>query len=203
MLTAAGPTVDYMIVVAVPTQDPDILIAKHMAFARKLAFRLARTLPPAADVDALESDAMLGLVQAARTFDPGRGASFATYAYLRISGAMLDGLRERHYLRQGDAPLAVVSLSKPVCRDEDGRPATLGDVLPTREEPVGAEAETRETIAAMLRRAGPRDAKDLEDHYLHGIPQKDIAARRGLSPSRISQRFKAARLRLQRLNGHG
>jgi len=168
-----------------------------MTLARKLAFRLARTLPRFVDADALESDAMLGLVQAARTFDPDRGASFATYACVRIRGAMLDGLRERQHLRQTEVPLVFLSLDKPIGRDGDGRPATLGDVLPNGEEPVGAEAETRETIAAMLRRAGPRDAQDLEDHYLHGITQEDIAARRGLSPSRISQRLKAARLRLQ------
>ena len=85
-----------------------------MTLARKLALRLARTLPRLVDADALESDAMLALVQAARTFAPDRGASFATYACVRIRGAMLDALRERQHLRQTEIPLIFVSLDKPI-----------------------------------------------------------------------------------------
>lgn len=170
-----------------------------MTLARKLAFCLARTLPRFVDADALESDAMLGLVQAARTFDPDRGVSFATYANRRIRGAMLDGLRERQHLRQTEIPIVFVSLDNPIGSDDDGRPATLGDVLPNGKEPVGAAAESREEVAKLLRPLDPRDAQSMQDRYLYGATQQDIALRRGLSPSRISQRLKESRHRLAAL----
>ena len=43
--------------------------------------------------DDLTSAGMLALVQAAACFDPGKGAGFATYASVRIRGAIVDELR--------------------------------------------------------------------------------------------------------------
>ena len=47
----------------------------------------------AMDVDDMEQDAAIGVLDAARTFDRSRGTSFATLAYLRARGAVLDGQR--------------------------------------------------------------------------------------------------------------
>jgi RNA polymerase sigma factor FliA len=40
----------------------------------------------------------LGLADAASKFDPARGASFSTYAYYRVQGAIVDGLRKQSNL---------------------------------------------------------------------------------------------------------
>lgn len=42
----------------------------------------------------LEAWGREGLLDAARRFDPSRGVSFRTFAYYRVRGAMLDGLRK-------------------------------------------------------------------------------------------------------------
>jgi RNA polymerase sigma factor FliA len=59
--------------------------------------RMARRMPIRAngvmDLEDMEQDAVVGALDAARTFDSGRGASFATHAYLRARGAVLDGQR--------------------------------------------------------------------------------------------------------------
>jgi RNA polymerase sigma factor for flagellar operon FliA len=47
------------------------------------------------DQDDLISVGVLGLIHAAKTYDPNLGASFKTYAYTNIKGAILDELR-RH-----------------------------------------------------------------------------------------------------------
>ena len=47
----------------------------------------------AMDFEDMEQDAALGVLDAARTYDSGRGTSFATHAYLRARGAVLDGQR--------------------------------------------------------------------------------------------------------------
>jgi DNA-directed RNA polymerase specialized sigma subunit len=51
---------------------------------------LARRLPSHVNRDDLSSAAMLGLAQAARSWDPDRGASFERHATTRIRGALLD-----------------------------------------------------------------------------------------------------------------
>jgi RNA polymerase sigma factor for flagellar operon FliA len=59
--------------------------------------RMARRMPISAsgamDLNDMEQDAALGVLDAARTFDRERGTSFATHAYLRARGAVLDGQR--------------------------------------------------------------------------------------------------------------
>jgi DNA-directed RNA polymerase specialized sigma subunit len=66
--------------------SPDELIEQNLGFARSLVRRLSRRLPASVDVEELESDAYLGLMMAARTFDPDRGVIFRTYATTRIHG---------------------------------------------------------------------------------------------------------------------
>jgi RNA polymerase sigma factor for flagellar operon FliA len=50
-------------------------------------------LPPSVQVDDLIQAGMIGLLEASRHYDKSRGASFETYAGIRIRGAMLDEIR--------------------------------------------------------------------------------------------------------------
>jgi RNA polymerase sigma factor for flagellar operon FliA len=58
-----------------------------------LVAEIARVVPRHVNRDDLVSAGMLGLLQAARSFDATRGTPFATYASRRIRGAVLDELR--------------------------------------------------------------------------------------------------------------
>jgi RNA polymerase sigma factor FliA len=49
--------------------------------------------PPSVQVDDLIQAGVMGLLEAARKYDAGQGASFETYAGIRIRGAMLDEVR--------------------------------------------------------------------------------------------------------------
>jgi RNA polymerase sigma factor for flagellar operon FliA len=44
---------------------------------------------------------MIGLIQAADSWEPGRGLKFSTYAYTKIRGAILDELRRLDFLPRG------------------------------------------------------------------------------------------------------
>lgn len=74
--------------------EADALVARHAELVKRIAYHLAGRLPASVEVDDLIQAGMLGLLEAAANFSPDRGASFETYAGIRIRGAMLDALRK-------------------------------------------------------------------------------------------------------------
>jgi RNA polymerase sigma factor for flagellar operon FliA len=68
-------------------------IAAVLPGVRRMAQRTPLAQNGAMDADDMEQDAVTGVLHAARTFDAQRGAGFATHAYLRARGALLDGQR--------------------------------------------------------------------------------------------------------------
>jgi RNA polymerase sigma factor for flagellar operon FliA len=79
---------------AQPAPDMDALVRKHADLVKRIAYHLAGRLPPQVDVEDLVQAGMMGLLEAAQHYATGRGASFETYAGIRIRGAMLDALRK-------------------------------------------------------------------------------------------------------------
>jgi len=71
----------------------DELVRRHAPLVRRIAYHLMGRLPASVDVSDLIQAGMLGLLEAARHFAADRGASFETFAGIRIRGAMLDELR--------------------------------------------------------------------------------------------------------------
>lgn len=70
------------------------LIENHVDLVKRIACHLTGRLPATVDLNDLLQAGMIGLLEAGRNFDPSRGASFETYAGIRIRGAMLDEVRK-------------------------------------------------------------------------------------------------------------
>jgi RNA polymerase sigma factor for flagellar operon FliA len=68
-------------------------IAQFLPLVHKIAQRAGRYLRPPLTYEDLVSAGTVGLVKAARDYDPSFHAEFKTYAYIRIKGAILDELR--------------------------------------------------------------------------------------------------------------
>ena len=73
--------------------DRDDLVTLHAPLVKRIAYHLMSRLPPSVQADDLIQAGMIGLLEAARNYDPSQGASFETYAGIRIRGAMLDEIR--------------------------------------------------------------------------------------------------------------
>ena len=69
-------------------------IALHLPLVKRIALHLLARLPSTVELDDLQQSGLLGLLSAARSYSPDQGASFETYAGIRIKGAMLDELRK-------------------------------------------------------------------------------------------------------------
>ncbi|MBS0001707.1 MAG: RNA polymerase sigma factor FliA [Thioalkalivibrio sp.] len=78
-----------------PTENKDrnALVDRHVPLVKRIAYHLMGRLPADVQVDDLIQAGVVGLLEAARHYDAGQGASFETYAGIRIRGAMLDEVR--------------------------------------------------------------------------------------------------------------
>ena len=73
--------------------DEKELIERFLPLVRNVVDRIKLTLPPHIDADDLYSVGITGLMAAVRKYDPEQGNTFASYASMRIRGAILDELR--------------------------------------------------------------------------------------------------------------
>ncbi|MHC4495110.1 MAG: sigma-70 family RNA polymerase sigma factor [Planctomycetota bacterium] len=68
-------------------------ITEFLPMVHKIARQVVAYLKPPLSFEDMVSAGTVGLVRAARDFDPSHQAEFKTYAYIRIRGAILDELR--------------------------------------------------------------------------------------------------------------
>ena len=71
----------------------DERVREHATLVKRIAHHLMGRLPDSVQLNDLIQAGMLGLLEAARKYDGEKGASFETYAGIRIRGAMLDEIR--------------------------------------------------------------------------------------------------------------
>ena len=79
-------------------QTQETLIKNHALLVKRIAHHLLGRLPQSVQLDDLIQAGMLGLLEAARHYDSSKGASFETYAGIRIRGHMLDEVRRNDWV---------------------------------------------------------------------------------------------------------
>lgn len=97
------------------------LVQTHTPLVRRIALHLIARLPSHVQLDDLMQAGMLGLLEAANKFDASRGASFATYAGIRIRGSMVDEIRSGDWV-----PRSVHKHSREIGRAMQALEARLG-----------------------------------------------------------------------------
>ncbi len=145
----------------------DELIEEGQGLVRSLALKVFRSLPLKVELDDLIAYGEVGLAEAARDFDPSRGAQFCTFAYYRVRGAIYDGLakmtwtsrarlRRLRYQRMADEALAAQREESP-------------DDPQTLEESGNWFAKVTEKLAVVYLASGGDEAMEqatgLEDPY--------------------------------------
>lgn len=82
----------------VDQQTQEILVRAHASMVKRIAHHLLVRLPPSVVLDDLIQAGMMGLLEAANHYDVSKGASFETYAGIRIRGYMLDEVRRNDWV---------------------------------------------------------------------------------------------------------
>jgi RNA polymerase sigma factor FliA len=73
--------------------SPAALLERYSPLVKRIAHHLLGRLPSSVQVDDLIQAGVIGLLEASRNYDATKGASFETYAGIRIRGSMIDEVR--------------------------------------------------------------------------------------------------------------
>ena len=114
-------------------QDSYVLVERHAPLVKRIAQHLLARLPSSVLLDDLIQAGMIGLLEASRNFDGSKGASFETYAGIRIRGSMLDEIRRGDWV-----PRSVHRTSR-----------TIAEAIENVEQAHGRDARDSE-VAAQL-----------------------------------------------------
>lgn len=71
----------------------DDVVEQYGPLVKRIAHHLLARMPSSVQVEDLIQAGLIGLLEAARNYDVSKGASFETYAGIRIRGAMIDDVR--------------------------------------------------------------------------------------------------------------
>ena len=74
--------------------DNTALVEQYAPMVKRIALHLLARLPANVQLNDLIQSGMVGLLEVAKKYDSKKGASFETYAGIRIRGAMLDDIRK-------------------------------------------------------------------------------------------------------------
>ena len=74
------------------------LVSLHLPLVKRIAGHMAVKLPSHIEIDDLIQVGLIGLLKAKEDYQEDSGATFSTYATIRIRGAMMDELRARDWL---------------------------------------------------------------------------------------------------------
>ncbi|MCI5105782.1 MAG: RNA polymerase sigma factor FliA [Pseudomonadales bacterium] len=127
----------------------DKLFEDHLPLVKIIAHHISVRLPPDKCVEDLIQVGMIGLLEAARTYEPNQGAEFKSYASIRIRGAILDELRRETWV-----PRSVQQksrrLSRAIQEVENRKGCTATDKEIAKELGLSMEeyAELLETVAS-------------------------------------------------------
>ncbi|MBI3998143.1 MAG: sigma-70 family RNA polymerase sigma factor [Armatimonadetes bacterium] len=180
-------------------------VVTYLPLVEVVARTLSRGLPSTVELDELINDGVIGLIDALRRYDPTRGVCFSTYASHRIRGAILDGLRARD-----PVPRSIRRALKARC--DSCRAQARGGIqfldldealmVPEDEsqgpEALALQADLLRHVRRGLQALPPRDREVLAMRMIRGMPLREVAARLGLSITRIVEIQTRALVRLRR-----
>jgi len=108
------------------------LVVRYAPLVKRIAYHLISRLPPSVLPDDLIQAGMIGLLEAARNYDSTQGASFETYAGIRIRGAMLDEIRRSDWApRSVHKKARMVAEAVRIIEHKTGRDARDSEVAET------------------------------------------------------------------------
>jgi RNA polymerase sigma factor (sigma-70 family) len=166
-------------------QDVETIVQQNQGLVALLVGRTLRRcprLPAVYDHDDLYALGSMGLLSAARTYDPQRGVAFSTYAYRCIEHAILGALK-----REWDQQIECVCLSQfTVEEDENPIEDQIHDLAPDASE-MALHRCDREILEAAMEGIADRQKEVIRSIYFEGESIAEIARRWRLSMQAVQK----------------
>ena len=188
------------------------LIAQHRGMVVGLAGRLRREMSLPGGLDDLSAFGFGGLLEAQQRFDPSRGVRFQAFAYYRVRGAMLDGIRQMatfprrfHERMREEAPKELTAAPTPIDRTFARIGATLTSASPLQgryaersPEAAFLQGEAITRLLGALAELPARERFLVRGHYFEGRPFEELGRELGISKSWASRLHRQALDELRR-----
>ena len=113
------------------------MVEQHAPLVKRIACHLINRLPASVQLEDLVQAGMIGLLEASRNYDANQGASFETYAGIRIRGSMLDEIRKNDWApRSVHRKARMVAEAVREIENEQGRDARDTEIAETLDMPL-------------------------------------------------------------------
>ncbi len=144
------------------------LILEHMGLVKRVALHLKARLSPFMDLDELIQVGMIGLIEAAKSFDASKGIAFENFAHRRVKGSIIDEVRKLSYL-----PRSAVAINKQHNESARVLSASLGRAPSQAElaDSMGKEIDDFQKERGQAARFETVHLEDLSEHVLN-IPDE-------------------------------
>lgn len=157
------------------------VVVEHLPLVKAIAVRVHETLPVHVDLDDLVNAGVLGLMDAAKKFNPDKMVVFASYAKHRIRGAILDSLRQQDWASRDMRRQA--KLAEAAIRDltaELQRNPTESEVA----DRLGIDLERLRVLRTELRNGTPMSASTRQNEQDES-PIPEIPGRQEHQPDMV------------------
>lgn len=180
--------------------DRDRTFLLYQGLVRAIAWKIHRRVPHAVEIDDLIAYGQIGLLEAMQRFDEDRGLKFATFAWHRVRGAILDGLAKMRWFdriefEKGSYEQSQAAAETPSRPEKPSQPRTtrsplIAASLPSASESPGARAEHREVVFFLMSAIAnlpAREARLLRGVFFEGRTLSEAACRVGISAAWASR----------------
>jgi RNA polymerase sigma factor for flagellar operon FliA len=176
------------------------LIEKYRGLVEAIAQKVADSRRiTGADYEDLFQEGIIGMLDAAKRYDPESGHKFETFAYLRIRGAMVDAMRAFDPLSRSmraENPGFCIFSEQDQFNDDNRRISALENVDSNKSEASYKKwmrhIEASDVVEALSGCWDGREKMIIESIYIHGKTMLEVSRTLGLSESRICQIHKEA-----------
>jgi len=126
------------------------LVERHLDVARRAAYMIHPRVKDHVELDELIALGNAGLAEAASRYDPDKGAAFGTFAWYRVQGAIVDGLRKSSNLpRRVWAKLVALRAASEYLEHRAEREVGAAKTGAKPTEGAGALADVKDALSAI------------------------------------------------------
>ena len=166
------------------TEEQQKLVEDNINLARYMALKWVKSGVRNFEYDEIFSMFSYALCKAAKSYDPSRGANFATYSARCMDNEIKMGFRKKGRIGGEDSQ---VNFEDPIHMDNDGNPLTLNDVFANNDHMEYDKVIDTMYAKEAFKTLRPREVLIMKKKFFENTTQRETAESMNISQSYISR----------------